>query len=185
MLIMSLIVCVDVERVMSCKLTPVSQWTGLGCCASQRPSPPSAVCREVCEVIVLCQIFPFLSTEYKLPKMALDKRSSLFSLFPLLDMAIGFRLLLATGAVRPLSLSSPSSFRSPVRPTLICSDCIRLFSTSPSRQAKKRNMPPKKNQEKEKKILLGRPSNNLKIGIVGMPPMSSMSYLFFSHLIKQ
>lgn len=28
-------------------------------------------------------------------------------------------------------------------------------------------MPPKKAPEKEKKVLLGRPSNNLKIGIVG------------------
>jgi GTPase involved in cell partitioning and DNA repair len=30
-------------------------------------------------------------------------------------------------------------------------------------------MAPKKGSQKEEKILLGRPSNNLKIGVVGLP----------------
>jgi hypothetical protein len=41
------------------------------------------------------------------------------------------------------------------------------FSTTYIRRVKKR-MPPKKQAAAEKKILLGRPSNNLKIGIVGV-----------------
>lgn len=40
------------------------------------------------------------------------------------------------------------------------------FSTSPPRLAKKK-MPPKKAPPREKRVLLGRPGNNLKIGIVG------------------
>jgi hypothetical protein len=46
---------------------------------------------------------------------------------------------------------------------------IRLFSTSfPTTFASvKKRMPPKKAPIQEKKVLLGRPSNNLKIGIVG------------------
>lgn len=44
----------------------------------------------------------------------------------------------------------------------------RPFSASHSLQAKKKKMPPKKAPATEKKVLLGRPSNNLKIGIVGM-----------------
>jgi len=42
----------------------------------------------------------------------------------------------------------------------------RPFSASAFLQAKKK-MPPKKAAAQEKKVLLGRPSNNLKIGIVG------------------
>jgi len=42
-----------------------------------------------------------------------------------------------------------------------------FFSTSASLLVKKR-MPPKKAAAPEKKTLLGRPSNNLKIGIVGL-----------------
>lgn len=41
------------------------------------------------------------------------------------------------------------------------------FSTSPPSFAKKR-MPPKKAPPPEKRTLLGRPGNNLKIGIVGL-----------------
>jgi len=44
----------------------------------------------------------------------------------------------------------------------------RHFSATLSLQAKKKKMPPKKAPVAEKKVLLGRPSNNLKIGIVGM-----------------
>jgi obg-like ATPase 1 len=44
---------------------------------------------------------------------------------------------------------------------------VRLFSSSPSLYIKKK-MPPKKASVAEKKTLLGRPSNNLKIGIVGL-----------------
>jgi hypothetical protein len=50
-------------------------------------------------------------------------------------------------------------------PLLFSSPSVRCFSTSPPRLAKK-NMPPKK-AVVEKKTLLGRPGNNLKIGIVG------------------
>jgi hypothetical protein len=42
----------------------------------------------------------------------------------------------------------------------------RRFSTTPPCLVKKR-MPPKKAPAVEKKVLLGRPGNNLKIGIVG------------------
>ena len=44
---------------------------------------------------------------------------------------------------------------------------LRFFSTSATRAAKK-IMPPKKAAPPEKKTLLGRPGNNLKIGIVGL-----------------
>ena len=43
---------------------------------------------------------------------------------------------------------------------------VRWFSSTFRVEAKRR-MPPKKTQEKETKTLLGRPGNNLKIGIVG------------------
>jgi len=43
----------------------------------------------------------------------------------------------------------------------------RSFSSTPIFNTKKR-MPPKKAAAQEKKILLGRPGNNLKIGIVGL-----------------
>ena len=55
----------------------------------------------------------------------------------------------------------------------------RHFTSTSPVQVKKR-MPPKKAPEKEKRAILGRPSNNLKIGIVGLfihpsvyPPTSS------------
>lgn len=44
---------------------------------------------------------------------------------------------------------------------------IHPFSSTSCVQVKKR-MPPKKAAAPEKKVLLGRPSNNLKIGIVGL-----------------
>ena len=44
----------------------------------------------------------------------------------------------------------------------------RTFSvSSPALSSVKKRMPPKKAPVQEKKVLLGRPSNNLKIGIVG------------------
>ncbi|KAF5327250.1 hypothetical protein D9619_004583 [Psilocybe cf. subviscida] len=49
------------------------------------------------------------------------------------------------------------------------------FSTSSSLFAKKK-MPPKKAAAAEKKTLLGRPSNNLKIGIVGLPNVGKSSF---------
>jgi hypothetical protein len=55
-------------------------------------------------------------------------------------------------------LSAPARPRSCAHP--------RLFSSTPHAQVKKR-MPPKKAAAPEKKAILGRPSNNLKIGIVG------------------
>lgn len=74
---------------------------------------------------------------------------------------------------RPLfSLPPPPSLRS----FLFSSSCTcRTFSTSPNLQVKKR-MAPKKAAEKEKKTLLGRPSNNLKIGIVGLPNVGKSSF---------
>lgn len=51
----------------------------------------------------------------------------------------------------------------------------RQFSPSSTAHAKKRNMPPKKVVQ-EKKTLLGRPGNNLKIGIVGLFPLASPTY---------
>lgn len=52
------------------------------------------------------------------------------------------------------------------RPPLILF-LARSFSISATSQAKAKKMPPKKALAQEKKVLLGRPSNNLKIGIVG------------------
>ena len=53
----------------------------------------------------------------------------------------------------------------PLSSAFIC----RQFSVSyPLFAKKKRNMPPKKASQPEKKALLGRPGNNLKIGIVGL-----------------
>jgi hypothetical protein len=50
-------------------------------------------------------------------------------------------------------------------------------SQSPSRQySNKSRMPPKKAAVPEKKALLGRPSNNLKIGIVGLPNVGKSSF---------
>jgi len=53
----------------------------------------------------------------------------------------------------------------------------RSFSLSfaPLAPVKKR-MPPKKAPPQEKKVLLGRPSNNLKIGIVGLPNVGKSSF---------
>ncbi|KAJ7914867.1 P-loop containing nucleoside triphosphate hydrolase protein [Mycena leptocephala] len=50
------------------------------------------------------------------------------------------------------------------------------FSTSVSLFAKKTRMPPKKAAGPEKKTLLGRPGNNLKIGIVGVPNVGKSSF---------
>ncbi|KAF5359262.1 hypothetical protein D9756_003230 [Leucocoprinus leucothites] len=49
------------------------------------------------------------------------------------------------------------------------------FSTSSPHFAKKR-MPPKKASVQEKRTLLGRPGNNLKIGIVGVPNVGKSSF---------
>lgn len=53
----------------------------------------------------------------------------------------------------------------------------RTFSLSSAALAsRKKRMPPKKAPVQEKRVLLGRPSNNLKIGIVGtFPTMTSRS----------
>lgn len=59
------------------------------------------------------------------------------------------------------------SFRPPPRypSAFVC----RSFSVSyPVYAKKKKSMPPKKAAKEEKKALLGRPGNNLKIGIVGL-----------------
>ncbi|KAG6373307.1 P-loop containing nucleoside triphosphate hydrolase protein [Boletus reticuloceps] len=52
----------------------------------------------------------------------------------------------------------------------------RSFSLSATSQAKARKMPPKKASAQEKKTLLGRPSNNLRIGIVGVPNVGKSSF---------
>ena len=56
---------------------------------------------------------------------------------------------------------------------------VRWFSSTFRVEAKRR-MPPKKTQEKETKTLLGRPGNNLKIGIVGSFYGSAFLILFSS-----
>ncbi|KAG8213161.1 P-loop containing nucleoside triphosphate hydrolase protein [Butyriboletus roseoflavus] len=63
-------------------------------------------------------------------------------------------------------------FRSPSLSLLL----TRSFSISATPQAKAKKMPPKKPPAQEKKILLGRPSNNLKIGIVGLPNVGKSSF---------
>ncbi|KAN0093115.1 P-loop containing nucleoside triphosphate hydrolase protein [Tylopilus felleus] len=67
------------------------------------------------------------------------------------------------------------------RPSLVLF-LSRSFSASTTSQAKKKKMPPKKALAQEKKVLLGRPSNNLKIGIVGLPNVGKSS--FFNALSK-
>ncbi|KAG9315134.1 P-loop containing nucleoside triphosphate hydrolase protein [Chiua virens] len=62
------------------------------------------------------------------------------------------------------------------RRSLLYHHLTRLFSVSPVTQAKPRKMPPKKASAQEKKVLLGRPSNNLKIGIVGLPNVGKSSF---------
>ncbi|KAH9058331.1 P-loop containing nucleoside triphosphate hydrolase protein [Lactarius vividus] len=53
----------------------------------------------------------------------------------------------------------------------------RSFSVSSSALGSvKKRMPPKKAPVQEKKVLLGRPSNNLKIGIVGLPNVGKSSF---------
>lgn len=69
-----------------------------------------------------------------------------------------------------------SAHRRPRRPAslLIAFLSVRPFASTPRCEVKKR-MPPKKTVEKEKKAVLGRPSNNLKIGIVGLLIIPSCS----------
>lgn len=57
------------------------------------------------------------------------------------------------------------------------------FSTSPAAYAKRnKKMPPKKKVVEDKKVILGRPGNNLKCGIVGLPNVGKSS--FFNTLSK-
>jgi len=58
----------------------------------------------------------------------------------------------------------PRSCSAIKKPLLECT--ITLFHTSTRHYSKRNKMPPKK-QVVEEKILLGRPGNNLKSGIVG------------------
>lgn len=67
-----------------------------------------------------------------------------------------------------------------LRAFLFVSGCIAPFSSTACTQVKKR-MPPKKAAEPEKKTLLGRPSNNLKIGIVGLSFRASGPVSFSSN----
>ena len=76
-----------------------------------------------------------------------------------------FRWLLVLAA-RPLRPPSCSPFASA---RLAAFDSRRAFHVSSALSAKKKKaMPPKKAPAPEKKTLLGRPGNNLKIGIVGL-----------------
>merc|ERR1712093_801629 len=52
---------------------------------------------------------------------------------------------------------------------------LRHLSTSHSTLAKKSKMPPKKAAVVEKPSRLGRPSNNLQMGIVGMPNLGKVA----------
>ncbi|KDQ14390.1 hypothetical protein BOTBODRAFT_32848, partial [Botryobasidium botryosum FD-172 SS1] len=72
----------------------------------------------------------------------------------------------------------PSVPRSPVS---CLPPCSRSLFATPTALVKKR-MPPKKAPVAEKKTLLGRPGNNLKIGIVGVPNVGKSS--FFNLLTK-
>lgn len=65
--------------------------------------------------------------------------------------------------------------RLPLFPSPCTFSLCRSYFATPSVQAGsvKKRMPPKKAAQPEKKILLGRPSNNLKIGIVGLFGLSS------------
>lgn len=71
-------------------------------------------------------------------------------------------------SIRLVSLSHAPKVHPPTSLTL-----PRFFSTSPTPLTKKR-MPPKKQQVVEK-AKLGRPSNNLKMGIVGVPNVGKSS----------
>ncbi|PAV16426.1 cytoplasmic [Pyrrhoderma noxium] len=75
---------------------------------------------------------------------------------------------------RCISRPSPHN-KQEFRGFLLFVGCSRQFSTTQPTLAKKK-MPPKKAPEKEKKALLGRPSNNLKIGIVGLPNVGKSSF---------
>jgi hypothetical protein len=56
-----------------------------------------------------------------------------------------------------------------IRPLLVVVQSAGIHSSSLLAAAKSRKkMPPKKGAQEEK-LLLGRPSNNLKIGVVGLP----------------
>lgn len=68
--------------------------------------------------------------------------------------------------VSSITRRAPNSLHQPAPLSLV----VRFQST----KIKKR-MPPKKAAQAEKKILLGRPSNNLKIGIVGLPNVGKSS----------
>ena len=60
---------------------------------------------------------------------------------------------------------------------------FRTFSSScPALAKTKKRMPPKKAAAPEKKTLLGRPSNNLKIGIVGLFRSRSSRHLIHGHI---
>lgn len=65
------------------------------------------------------------------------------------------------------SCTSHASVYQPLHRYTIAFHRLLFFSTSATRAAKNK-MPPKKAAPSEKKTLLGRPSNNLKIGIVGL-----------------
>ncbi|KAH9068258.1 P-loop containing nucleoside triphosphate hydrolase protein [Lactarius deliciosus] len=61
--------------------------------------------------------------------------------------------------------------------SVVLSLSCRYFSVSSSVLGSvKKRMPPKKAPVQEKKVLLGRPSNNLKIGIVGLPNVGKSSF---------
>lgn len=80
-----------------------------------------------------------------------------------------------------LSLAAAPALR--VRQPLTAAPASSLyFSTSPAALAKKKKMPPKKKVVEDKKVILGRPGNNLKCGIVGLPNVGKSS--FFNTLSK-
>lgn len=79
---------------------------------------------------------------------------------------------------RPSLHTAPKTFLQatapPFKAAVFVLSSFRTFSTSSPSQAKKKKMPPKKGQTIEKPKL-GRPSNNLKMGIVGLPNVGKSS----------
>lgn len=85
-----------------------------------------------------------------------------------LSLAFSFSSLIPALA-RPAAARTPCFFPSSAHCTSARKICVSFASVRTYASAKKKKMPPKK-QVKEEKILLGRPGNSLKSGIVSESP---------------